>query len=127
MDWIQNHTPAWNGLIALLLFWLPLLLCLYGYAIRSFRAFANDRAARATAELPASQSNGYYLPSITIGTLVGRVLISVVPIVNLFAAIFDVAPEVFGDFFRWCGKAFDIPLVPKRAKPQPHDDYAGQA
>ena len=118
MDWIQSHIPAWNGWIALVAFWLPLLLCAYGYIIRSARDFANDRAARANSELPASQSNGYYSPTITIGTLVGRVLLTVVPIVNLFAAIFDVAPKVFGDFIKWFGKAFDIPLVPKRAKRQ---------
>lgn len=118
MDRIQSLIPAWNGLIALVVFWLPLLLCLYGYAVRSAREFANDRAGRANAELPASQSNGYYEPSITVGTLVGRLLASVVPIINLVVAIFDVAPEVFGDFFKWFGKAFDIPLVPKRAKRQ---------
>ena len=112
--WLMAHTPEWNGLLALFLFWLPLLLCLYGYIVRSAREFSNDRAGRATSELPASQSNGYYTPSITIGTLVGRFLVTVVPIVNLLAAIFDVAPEVFGDFFRWMGKALDIPLVPKR-------------
>ncbi|MBN8263024.1 MAG: hypothetical protein J0M21_00035 [Xanthomonadales bacterium] len=116
MEWIQDHIPAWNGLLALFLFWLPLLLCLYGYTVRSVREFANDRAARANAELPTSQSNGYYQPSITVGTLLARLAASVVPIVNLVAAIFDVAPEVFGQFFNWASKALDIPLVPTRAK-----------
>lgn len=118
MDWIQSHIPAWNGLIALIVFWLPLLLCLYGYTIRSLRDFANDRAKRAYAEAQPEPSKGYYEPSVTVGTLVGRVLAAVVPIVNLVCAIFDVGPQVFGDFFKWFGKAFDIPLVPKRAKRQ---------
>lgn len=127
MDRIQSLIPEWNGLIALIVFWLPLLLCLYGYTVRSLRDFANDRAKRADAESRPKPSVGYYEPSVTVGTLVGRLLASVVPIINLVVALFDVAPEVFGDFFKWFGKAFDIPLVPKRVKPQRQDDYAGQA
>jgi hypothetical protein len=32
-------------------------------------------------------------------------------VANLCATVFDVAPEVFGRFFEWLGKVFDVALV----------------
>lgn len=95
--------------LAFFLYWLPLALCLYGYTVRTFRDYRKDVAAR---------EKDYYHPELTIGLIVGRLVMAVLPIGNLFAAVFNVAPEVFGDFFRWVGKALDIPLVPKK-KDQP--------
>lgn len=113
MQWITEHLPAWNGWIALLLYWLPLVLCVYGYTVRSALKVRKDRAAR---EKAATQEHGLYLPSITLGTLAGYAATTVVPVANLFAAIFDVAPAMFRSFFDWCARVLDFPLVPKRNK-----------
>lgn len=92
MQWITEHLPAWNSWIALLLYWLPLALCAYGYTVRSALKVRKDCAVR---EKAATQEHGLYLPSITLGTLVGYAATTVVPVANLFAAIFDVAPAMF--------------------------------
>ena len=112
MNWITNHTPAWNGWIAMLLYWLPLALCAYGYFIRGIQKYRAELQKREQAE--SKDPPDYYNPELTIGTLIGYALLIVLPIANLFAATFDVAPRVFGDFFVWIGKVFNIPLVPKR-------------
>lgn len=111
MNWILAHTPNWNSWLALLLYWLPVALCAYGYTVRSVLKFRKDRAARDEQE---SKERGFYMPTITIGTLVGYAVTTVVPVANLFAAIFDVAPKVFADFWEWCERALNVPLVPKR-------------
>jgi hypothetical protein len=111
MGWITEHLPAWNGWIALLLYWLPLALCAYGFTVRSVLKFRNDRGRRDEQE---SEEHGFYMPTLTLGTLIGYAVTTVVPIANLFAAIFDVAPKVFADFWEWCDRALNIPLVPKR-------------
>lgn len=113
MQWITEHLPAWNGWIALLLYWLPLALNAYGYTVRAAVGIQKDRADREKSE---AAERGYYLPSITVGTLVGYAALTVLPIANLFSAVLDVAPKVFSDFFEWCGRVLDVPLVPKRSK-----------
>ena len=117
MNWIISKLPEWNSWIALLLYWIPLVFCAYGYTLRSAYKIRQDIAGRADAE---SKPNGFYNPNITIGTLIGYVAISAIPVANLFAAIFDVAPGLFSRFFRWCERVLDIPLVPKR-KGHPHE------
>lgn len=103
MSYIESVVA--NFWLAFGLYWMPLALCLYGYTVRTYRDYRKDLAAR---------EKDYYFPELTVGLIVGRLVLAVVPVGNLFAAVFNVAPEVFGDFFRWLGKALDIPLVPKR-------------
>ncbi|HEY9146568.1 MAG TPA: hypothetical protein VIN36_07770 [Thiobacillus sp.] len=104
MSYVESFVA--NFWLALCLYWLPMALCLYGYSVRTFRDYRQDVKRR--------ESLAFYMPDLTVGVVVGRFLMAVFPIANLLAAVFDVAPEVFGDFFRWIGKALDIPLVPKR-------------
>lgn len=113
MQWITEHLPAWNSWIALLLYWLPLALCAYGYTVRSVLKVRKDRHWR---DKTATQEHGMYVPTITLGSLVGYAATTVVPVANLFAAIFDVAPKIFADLWEWCERALNIPLVPKRSK-----------
>ncbi|GAB3744980.1 hypothetical protein [Lysobacter olei] len=114
MNVITQHLPAWNSWLALALYWMPLALCAYGYLVRSISMYRADLADRA--EAARKPTVGFYYPKITIGTLVGYAFVSVVPVANLFAAIFDVAPKLFAQLFDWCGRVLDIPLVPKKAK-----------
>lgn len=122
MNWITEHLPAWNSWIALMMYWLPAALCAYGYTVKSVKEYKRDRTDRARDEAwqpdPAKQHQlrPTYIPGITIGTLVGYAALTVCPVANLFAAIFDVAPKVFSGFIRWCDKVLNVPLVPKRGK-----------
>lgn len=110
IDWVI--ALRWNGMLALCLYWMPLAMCAYGYTLRTHSDYRKEVARR-------DKPGGHYFPELTVGVLVGRAFVTAAPIANLFAAIFDVAPGVFGDFFRWIGRVFDMPLVPKRKEPQP--------
>lgn len=104
------------------LYWLPLSICAYGYTVRTWLNYQKDvttrekseadrRAAKTDADLRCAT---YYAPTDTIGTLIGRGLAATLPVVNLWAACFDVAPRLFASLFKWFGRVFDQPLVPKR-------------
>ena len=67
-----------------------------------------------------ADEKAYYHPTLTFGHIVGHVLLTMMPVGNLFAAIFSVAPEVFGDFFSWIGRVFDQPLVLLAMRYCPH-------
>lgn len=97
-----------NSLLGILLYWVPLSLCVYGYTVRTWLNYQKDIQAR--------DSERHYHPTDTIGSLIARGLVSVTPVANLWAAAFDVAPKVLGSFFRGVGRVFDMPLVgPKKA------------
>jgi hypothetical protein len=124
-DWIVGVVTnwKWNSIIAIILYWTPLLFCFFGYTLRTARNYLKDKANLAKYEEDmrewlnsrAANKSGNrpsYYPTDTVGTLIGRALVSIVPIGNLWAALFDLAPEVFRRFFHWLGKFFDFPLVP---------------
>lgn len=103
----------------LLLYWLPLLLCVAGYTHRTFINYQKDIKKRAEVENILEENkeiHAYYSPTDTVGTIIGRILVCIVPCVNLWAAVFDIGPKFFSDFFCWIGKVFDIPLVPEIKK-----------
>lgn len=93
-----------NSTLGIILYWLPVLICAFGYTIRTAKNFMKDKAAR--------EKDSYYYPTDTIGTLIGRAFVSIIPVANLWAALFDISPQFFGNFFRWIGKVFNQPLVP---------------
>jgi hypothetical protein len=104
------------------LYWLPLSLCAYGYTVRTWLNYQKDVTTRAESENDllvtetelGRRSAAFYNPTDTIGTLIGRGLAATIPVVNLWAACFDVAPRLFASMFKWFGRVFDQPLVPKR-------------
>jgi hypothetical protein len=103
IDWVLN---LWaNRWIAFGLYWLPLAFCAFGYILRTGRNFRKDRAKRV-------EVGEFYHPTDTIGTLIGRGLLTIIPLANVCAAVFDLAPEVFGKFFSWLERVFSQPLVP---------------
>lgn len=94
-----------------LLYWLPLAVCTVGYIARTYNNYQKDLVARAA--WIDDRTNKYYTPTDTVGTLIGRGIVSLVPVANLLAAVFDVAPRLLGNFFKMLGDIFDQPLVPK--------------
>lgn len=113
--WAMNFDfTSWMGFG---LYWLPASVCAYGYTIRSWVNYQRDIKERDEAEIDAQSPNHrvkFYHPTETVGTLIGRGVVTVLPVANLWAASFDVAPRLFSSMFKWVGKVFDQPLVPKR-------------
>ena len=99
IEWIKNY--QFNGTLALFTYWVPLAVCLLVYAFRFVECYRED--VKKCAEK-------YYTPKVTIGAILGHILLAVVPAVNLFAMVFDCTASVF----RWLGRVLDVPLVRKR-------------
>lgn len=111
IEWAKNAAGWWtSGWLGVLLYWLPLGGCLVGYALRSMKDVRSDLALR------EREGGRYYVPRITLGTLVGRLILSVVPVANLVACICDVGIGMLRDFVEWIGRVLDIPLVPQRKR-----------
>lgn len=92
------------------LYCAPAVLCLYGYTVQTWKDYRSDRERSTKAN---------YTPTLTVGTIIGRAFLCVIPVANWIAAIFDVAPDVFSAFFRMIGRVFDQPIVRKRPPQEP--------
>ncbi len=111
MEWILAF--EFTGMMGILLYWLPASLCFYGYTVRTWLNYQKDVKERER-DTQAKPTCSSYCPTDTVGTLVGRGLVTVCPVANLWAASFDIAPKLFATFFDWVGKVFNTPLVPRR-------------
>lgn len=103
--WLQSFD--FTGRMGLMLYWLPVVICAQGYIHRTVTRYHECIAAR---------NAGKYFHSDTIGTLIGRVIATFCPILNLLVTICDLGPRLLGGFFTRIGKAFDRPLVREIAK-----------
>lgn len=101
-----------NSMMGIYLYWAPTLYCLVFYFIRTVVNFREDKERHD--KYLADPRNNWYAPSETVGTILGRLLTSVTPVMNIWAALFDLTPEVFKRFFKYFGNLLDIPLVPKK-------------
>lgn len=106
-------TDNYNSILGILLYWVPLSLCVFGYTIRTARNYMEDTTNRAAV---VKAGSGYYHPTDTLGTLIGRGIASIFPVVNIWCALFDIAPLLFQKMFRWFGRVFNQPLVPAPKK-----------
>jgi hypothetical protein len=102
---VQAFIPS-NKWIAFVAYWVPFIFCSFGYIVRTCRNYKNDRQERLL-------RGNSYSPTDTIGTLIGRGLITIIPLANVCAALFDLSPEIFGKFFKWLSRVFNQPLVPR--------------
>lgn len=111
IEWAKEQ--AANPWIAIGLYWLPLAFCAVFYFLRTCKNYVKDRKKRSEAERDTTK---HYVPTDTLGDILGRALITIVPVANIVAGVFDLAPDVFEAFFKWLGRTFNQPLVPKRNK-----------
>lgn len=134
IDWIlTNWMTGWLGMF---LYWLPLSICVVGYTLRTAENYQKDIIQRdkvinyekrrkelegdtdaldqfnRLARCEDSRYASHYYPTDKIGTLIGRALVSIVPVANLWAGMFDVAPRLFRRMIERIEKIFDSPLVP---------------
>ena len=119
IDWIVGafNDFSFTNWMGICLYWIPASLCAYGYSVRTWVNYRNDVKRRREDDERLKTDPKYwstYTPTDTIGTLIGRALVVVVPVANIWAAAFDVAPDIFSTFFKWVGKVFNQPLVPAR-------------
>lgn len=107
IDWILNF--RFNTPLAVLLYWVPLIICAVGYTLRTISDYRKDHVRR--------NSDQHYYPTLTLGTIIGRVLVTFIPVANIGTAAFDVGFDMMRWFFSWIGRVFNQPLVPKRKEP----------
>jgi hypothetical protein len=108
-----KEVSTWTSTMGICLYWIPLSFCAFGYTVRTSVNLKKDLESRREIE---SSGKGVYYPTDTIGTLIGRALVSICPVANIWTALFDVAPKVFTNLFKWIGNVFDQPLVPRKEK-----------
>ena len=95
--------------IGMLMYFIPLVVVLTVYTIRSYRDIVKDIKGRR--EDPRTGYNSYH-PCITVGTLVCRFLGSTIPCVNLLCMIFDCLSSIT----TFIENLLDIPIIPKKTK-----------
>jgi hypothetical protein len=129
---LTNWMTGWLGM---LLYWLPLSICFVGYTLRTMENFQKDvlerdryiKSEKLREELSSDDFNdyirknrdeyvSYYHPTDKIGTLIGRALVSITPVANIWAGMFDVAPRLFHRLIERIEKIFNAPLVPEIKK-----------
>lgn len=125
-----------NTYFAVLCYWMPMVVCFVGYILRTNENYQEDVKNRNEYQEYVEAKEKFesmlmseedfrrlypeknhwnlpsYRPTDTYGSLLGRALLTIVPIANIFAAIFDVSPKLFRNLFDWISKVFDTPIVP---------------
>lgn len=114
-------TAQFNSILGICLYWAPMSLCVIGYTLRTARNLRKDLITRRKCKENWLSGNpegrslmcmDYYAPTDTVGTLIGRAFVSIMPVANIWAAMFDVAPALFGKLFDYITTVFNQPLVP---------------
>lgn len=111
LEWILDF--QFNSVLGIALYWAPLMLCVIGYTARTAHNYRSDVIARQHKQEGATS---YYSPTDRVGDLIGRAIVTVLPVANLWAAAFDVAPQMFSRLFSAINRIFSQPLVPAPRK-----------
>lgn len=118
IEFIKNWTPdfilnfEFNSWLGLGLYWLPLVVCAVGYALRIASGLRKDYEAREGRDRSDDWVNRTYNPDITLGYIVWRVIVTVCPVVNLWSVITDIGGELLGKALTALDQFFRIPLIP---------------
>lgn len=109
LDAIVNYFYAlqWNSTLVIALYIVPMATALGGH----FRQFVKDYQS----DLENYQKS-YYDPALTVGSILGRLLISVIPVINLWPGI-RYSFTLGYDIVYACVRALDIPLIRHNPKP----------
>lgn len=110
MDYLINFITSfdWHSRTALFFYWIPVVLCVVGFLFDFREMYKSD--------LDNYQSN-YYVPKLTVGAIVGRMVLSFVPICNFIASIrhaFCLIHNILSTFAEW----LDIPIIKGKPKPE---------
>ena len=119
-----------------LLYWTPLALCLIGYVFKWLDLYQEDQknlirenidyhARLKTWNEQTKEQRRHrnppqlvFHPKLRVGTIVGNIVLSLIPIVNIFVLVFDAMFSIFSNVMRVCGKWFKTPFVKARVIPE---------
>lgn len=96
------------GFWTILLYWIPVLICLVGYLFEFVRDYKADVIA---------STETRYDPKLTVGSLLGRLVVSIIPLCNLGLAIFKHAGKIIKNVIQAFADWLDIPFVRHRPDP----------
>lgn len=99
-----------------LVYFLPIIICTLGYILISVEDYHIDVKNRD--EFLNSDSKNYYsyTPKLTVGLIVGRLIVGFLPLINILVTIFKFLPRSARDVINACDQWLNIPLVPKPKK-----------
>lgn len=89
------------------LYIIPALFCLFDFSLLSINDYFSDKKNRDKAK--------YYIPTLTVGVILMRIIASIIPFVNIAIFFFECFPRMAYKLFNIMNKFFNIPLVPKKA------------
>lgn len=87
---------------------LPAVLCLIGYFFRTIKKVKED-------QLRQLEHGDWYVPEETIGTVLGRIIISIIPGLNITALLVDLFEETLEKIVPFIRRFINIPLIRKKA------------
>lgn len=102
------NTLVFNSILGICLYHLPLIICLLYYSIKSIRNYLIDKKHRM---LKQQHITDYYYPTDTIGMLLERFIVCIVPIINLMSTIFVIMPDVCERYFVIINDFLSKPVV----------------
>lgn len=98
-----------NSTLGICLYWIPVVVCLIGYCI-DFRNFYKS-------DLENYQKS-YYDPKLTIGAILGRLVLSFVPVCNLFIAVTRHIWRIIYRILDHFDFVLNIPIIKHNPKPE---------
>lgn len=101
-----------NSLMGFYLYWAPTIYCLVFYFARTVINYREDKARHQ--KYLEDPRNNYYSPNENVGGIIGRIIVSFLPVINIWCALFDLTPGVVKRFSQYIGNLLNIPLVPKK-------------
>lgn len=106
-----------NLWLAMLLYWLPLLVSAWYYVLKFVNMYHKDHTQRRKCELG---ENYTYIPELKVAHLIFGVFMIFTPGANLVGTVFHHIWVLFSDFFDVLKALFDVPLVPRRPSKEPN-------
>lgn len=98
---------SWAGIIV---YWIPMLICMVLYSIEIFNQYLNDKVRRAD-YAKDEKTRSHYTPRLTIGTVLRDTLITITPVANIFGSV-----SFTFDILKLFDKFLNIPIVPELKK-----------
>lgn len=103
-NWIKDL--AFTGEIGMYTYWLPMILCAVGYSVRTFKQIQHIKVYHI-------DKHAGYVEDLTVGTVLWRVLLTVTPIVNIFALSFSLLSDMVSTVLNWLASILEFKLVQK--------------
>lgn len=93
------------SIIVLLFYAIPACICLISDVHKTVQDIKTDIRKR---------SEAYYSPEVTIGRLLGKLLLTLIPVVNIIKALMYLLTDFAEIVISFVDKVLSTPLVPKK-------------